>query len=33
MSVVYFICQQMMYFVIPLTIVALAGMFSERSGP
>lgn len=32
MSVVYFICQQMMYFVIPLTIVALAGMFSERSG-
>ncbi len=32
MNVVYFICQQMMYFVIPLTIVALAGMFSERSG-
>ncbi len=32
MSVVYFICQQMMYFVIPLTVVALAGMFSERSG-
>lgn len=32
MSVVYFICQQMMYFIIPLTIVALGGMFSERSG-
>ena len=32
MDVLYFICQQMMYFVIPLTIVALAGMFSERSG-
>lgn len=32
MSVVYFIAQQMMYFVIPLTIVALGGMFSERSG-
>ena len=32
MSVVYFIFQQMMFFAIPLLIVALGGMFSERSG-
>lgn len=32
MSIVYFIFQQMMYFTIPLLIVALGGMFSERSG-
>lgn len=29
---IYFIVQQMMFFSIPLLIVALAGMFSERSG-
>ena len=32
MSVVYFIFQQNMLFTIPLMIVALGGMFSERSG-
>lgn len=32
MDVLYFIVQQMMYFSIPLLIVALAAMFSERSG-
>ncbi|HHT98204.1 MAG TPA: ABC transporter permease, partial [Clostridiales bacterium] len=32
MSNVYFICQQTMVFTIPLLIVALGGMFSERSG-
>ena len=32
MDVFYFIVQQMMYFSIPLLIVALAAMFSERSG-
>ncbi|WWR16639.1 ABC transporter permease [Lachnospiraceae bacterium JLR.KK008] len=32
MSVVYFIFQQTMFFSIPLLIVALGGMFSERSG-
>ncbi|MDO5732414.1 MAG: ABC transporter permease [Eubacteriales bacterium] len=32
MNVLYFIVQQMMYFAIPLLIVALGGMFSERSG-
>ncbi len=32
MSTVYFITQQTMYFAIPLLIVALGGMFSERSG-
>jgi simple sugar transport system permease protein len=32
MSIVYFIIQQTMFFSIPLLIVALGGMFSERSG-
>ncbi|GHV90617.1 ABC transporter permease [Spirochaetia bacterium] len=32
MTVFYFLVQQMMYFVIPLMVVALGGMFSERSG-
>jgi len=32
MSVIYFVFQQMMFFTIPLLIVALGGMFSERSG-
>ncbi len=32
MSTFYFLVQQTMYFFIPLLIVALAGMFSERSG-
>ena len=32
MSTVYFLVQQMMFFSIPLLIVALGGMFSERSG-
>lgn len=32
MSVLYFIFQQTMFFTIPLLIVALGGMFSERSG-
>ncbi|MDR1703396.1 MAG: ABC transporter permease [Clostridiales bacterium] len=32
MSLLYFIVQQSMYFSIPLLIVALGGMFSERSG-
>jgi ABC-type uncharacterized transport system permease subunit len=32
MSTVYFLVQQMMAFSIPLLIVALGGMFSERSG-
>lgn len=32
MSVIYFIFQQTMYFMIPLMIVALGAMFSERSG-
>jgi simple sugar transport system permease protein len=32
MNTVYFIAQQTMYFAIPLLIVALGGMFSERSG-
>ncbi len=32
MNTVYYIAQQTMYFAIPLLIVALGGMFSERSG-
>ena len=32
MNVIYFIVQQTMYFSIPLLVVALGGMFSERSG-
>ena len=32
MNVVYFIFQQTMFFAIPLLIVALGGMFSERCG-
>ena len=32
MSTVYFIVQQSFFFIIPLLIVALGGMFSERSG-
>ena len=32
MDMVYFIAQQTMFFAIPLLIVALGGMFSERSG-
>lgn len=32
MHMLYFIIQQMMYFSIPLLIVALGGLFSERSG-
>ena len=32
MDTVYFVVQQMWFFSIPLLIVALGGMFSERSG-
>ncbi len=32
MSTIYFLFQQTMFFTIPLLIVALGGMFSERSG-
>ena len=32
MSLLYFLVQQMMLFSIPLLIVALGGMFCERSG-
>lgn len=32
MNAFYFVVQQMMYFSIPLLVVALAAMFSERSG-
>jgi simple sugar transport system permease protein len=32
MNVIYFLVQQTMFFSIPLLIVALGGMFSERSG-
>ncbi|MDO5292159.1 MAG: ABC transporter permease [bacterium] len=32
MDIFYFLIQQTMYFIIPLLVVALGGMFSERSG-
>ncbi|MDR0447112.1 MAG: ABC transporter permease, partial [Treponema sp.] len=32
LSTLYFLVQQTMFFSIPLLIVALGGMFSERSG-
>lgn len=32
MSILYFIIQQTMYFAIPLLIVAIGGMYAERSG-
>ena len=32
MNIIYFIVQQAMYFSIPLLIVALGAMYSERSG-
>lgn len=32
MNTVYFVAQQTMFFAIPLMVVALGGMFSERSG-
>jgi simple sugar transport system permease protein len=32
MDTIYFVVQQTMYFMIPLLVVALGGMFSERSG-
>ena len=32
MEILYFLVQQTMFFSIPLLIVALGGMFSERSG-
>lgn len=32
MDIIYFIIQQTMYFAIPLLIVAVGGMYSERSG-
>ena len=32
MSILYFIMQQTMFFAIPLLIVAIGGMYSERSG-
>lgn len=32
MSTIYFLVQQTMFFTIPLMVVALGGMFSERSG-
>ena len=32
MTTFYFVFQQTMFFMIPLLVVALGGMFSERSG-
>ena len=32
MDTLYFVVQQMWFFSIPLMVVALGGMFSERSG-
>ena len=32
MNVAYFVVQQTMYFAIPLLIVAIGAMYSERSG-
>ena len=32
MDTLYFLVQQTMFFSIPLLVVALGGMFSERSG-
>ena len=32
MSILYFLTQQTMFYSIPLLIVAIGGMFSERSG-
>ncbi len=32
MNSIYFLVQQTMFFSIPLLVVALGGMFSERSG-
>ena len=32
MDIVYMVFQQAMFFTIPLLLVALGGMFSERSG-
>jgi general nucleoside transport system permease protein len=32
MNTIYFLVQQTMFFSIPLLIVALGGMYSERSG-
>ncbi|MFR3685809.1 MAG: ABC transporter permease [Enterococcus sp.] len=32
MTIIYFLSQQMMYFAVPLLIVGLGGLFSEKSG-
>ena len=32
MNILYFVVQQTMFFAIPLLIVAIGGMYSERSG-